>query len=209
MGLILAVAEPLQHDPDGLRRTARELLERPPFSTEEPGPVTDVLLRIRAWIAGLLDALFGAVVGNQVLAWIVVGLATAVVLVLVLRWGRHVRREPGVVAPETGPSRRPAAAWLAEAEGHAASQEWDAAIRCAYLALVTQLAEQGLLEDSRGLTVGEIDRLVTDAAPHRAGRVATAGRSFEDAWYGHRPADRHGYQQVLDAVDGSRAQARA
>ncbi|HSK24534.1 MAG TPA: DUF4129 domain-containing protein [Egicoccus sp.] len=208
MGLTIAVAGPLQHDPARLRDTARDLLARPPFGTEDPGPVTDVLLRIRAWVAAALDAALGAVVGNQVLAWAVVGLATAVLVVLVSRWGRHLRREPGSRPTLSGPTRRSSGAWLTEADDHARAGAWDAAIRCAYAALVTQLAEQELLEDARGLTVGEIDRTVATAATQRAGSVAAAGRAFEDAWYGHRRADREGYERVLDALDGVRAGAR-
>lgn len=208
MGLTLAVTGPLQHDPERLRATARDLLARPPFSTEDPGPVTDVLLRIRAWLAAALEAVLGAVVGNQALAWAVVGLATSVVVLLVLRWGRHVRREPGVATPGEGRSRRSAAAWLAEAEEHAVAGLWGPAIRCAYVALVTQLAEQGLLEESRGLTVGEIDRLVAASAPARAPRVADAGRAFEDAWYGHRRADRGSFDAVVAAIEPTGAGVR-
>ena len=209
MGLTVAVAGPLQHDPDRLRETARDLLARPPFGSEESGPVTDVLLRIRAWLAAALDVVFGAVVGNQVLAWVVVGLASGVLGVLVLRWGRHVRWELGTQPGASEPTRRASASWLAEAEDHAEAGEWDAAIRCAYGALVTQLAEQGVIEDARGLTVGEIDRLVAASAPHRGTSVAAAGRVFEDAWYGQRRAHRGSYRRVLDALDGTRTGARS
>lgn len=207
MGLTLAVVGPLQHDPDRLRATARDLLARPPFADEQPGPVTDVLLRLRSWIARLLDAVLGTVVGNHAVAWAVVALATTVVLVLVLRWGRRVGRETERVPSVDSATGRTAGDWLADAERHAEAGEWPAAIRCAYLALVARLVSDGLIDDGRGLTVGEIERLVARAAPQRSDDVAAAGRVFEDTWYGHRPADRHGYRRVVAAVAGDRSRA--
>lgn len=209
MGLILAVAAPLQHDADRLRETARDLLSRPPYTTEAPGPVTDVLLRIRSWIAGVLETLFGALAGNRGLAWVAVGLATAVAVTLALRWGRGVRREALGTAAAHGASGRSAADWDREADRYATAGAWADAIRAGYLAVVADLVAEGLLEDVRGLTVGEIDRRVAVDAPDRAAAVASAGRVFEDVRYGHRPADAAGYHRVLAARTDRLAASRS
>lgn len=193
---------PLGHDPETLRRRARDLLARPPYTDSDPGPVTDVLDRLRQWLADVLDAVLGAVAGSTTFAWLVVGLATVAVLALVLRFSRGVSVDGGAPPTTSAAARRSATAWREQAVSHAAAGRWDAAIRAGYAALVTQLVEDGVLTDADARTVGEIDTAVDRDAPERAADVRAAGAVFEDVWYGHRQADEAGYRLVLDAASG-------
>ena len=207
MGLIVAVAGPFRHDAGGLRQAARELLSQPPFTTEAPGPVTDVLLRVRAFVAAALEVLLATLVGNTALAWLVVALVTALGVAVLGRWSSQLGREPTRAAAPTAVVRS-AAEWYADAETERSGGRWDAAVRAAYAGLVAELVDQGLLDDVRGLTVGEIDRAVAGRAPARAAAVAAAGRAFEDAWYGHRAADAVTYDTVRSAGTTSTASRR-
>jgi len=190
---------PLRHDPEVLRETARELLSRPPYTDQASGPVTDLVARARQWIARLLDALLGTVTGNGVFAWAVVALGTAVLVVLVLRWTRGLsldRSPSGLLVDDAG---RSAADWRGEARALADDGQWAEAVRAGYAAVVADLAEQGVLADAGGRTVGEIDRLVAVDDPAAAPAVARAGRVFEDVWYGHRTAGEADFRTVTTA----------
>lgn len=195
----LVAAEPLEHDPERLHEVARELLSRPPYTESAPGPMTDILLRVRDWLAQVLDAVLGAVSGSAAFAWTVVLVATIVLIVLVVRWSRSLSVDLGEAGHAVTGASRSAADWRDEADRHARAQQWAEAVRAAYGAVVAGLVEDGMLDDAGGLTVGEIDRQTGDADPTRAEVVRRAGRAFEDVWYGHRPADRQQFARVVAA----------
>lgn len=112
MDLRFAVAPVMSHDAERLRRTARNLLARPPFA-DDAGPVTDVLRltdvlrRVRAWV-----------VGNQALAWSVVAVATGAAPRTPRPRRPDVLQPPGWTRPaNTRPperGRRPPAAPIAD-----------------------------------------------------------------------------------------------
>lgn len=182
-----------------MRETARDLLSRPPFGEDAPGPVTDVLARLRGLLARFVEALLGSVTGNTLVAWtVVIGMAL-VGVVLVLRWSRRVTAATTSAGSVPGERPRPAQDWWREAERHADALRWPEAVRAAYGGLVADLVGTGVVADAAGRTVGEIDREVAAAAPSMATGVRAAGVVFEDVWYGHRDAGADDIDTIRDA----------
>ncbi|MFA9428590.1 DUF4129 domain-containing protein [Egicoccus sp. AB-alg2] len=204
---VVAAAAPLRHDPEVLRDTARELLSRPPYTEQAPGPVTDVLLRLRQWIAGVLDAVLGAVAGNTGFAWAVVAAGTGLLVVLAIRWSRGLTLDRADAVAPVGEPGRTASDWRREATAHAEVRAWSEAVRAGYAAVVADLVAAGVLTDAGGRTVGEIDRQVTADDPTSAPAVRRAGRVFEDVWYGHRQAGEDDFRAVVAAWRTERAGA--
>lgn len=178
----------LGHDPDAVRDAARDLLSRPPYRTEPRGLLAEVAAWLRDQVAAGLGWLVDRLTGDgSVVAWIVVVAAAALLAAAVWAWTRGLvvdRRAPSVPAP--APTRT-AADWSEEAAGHAAAGRWREAVRARYAALVSLLAESGVVEDVPGRTVRELDRAVGSAAPVLEPAVQRAGRCFEEVWYGRAP----------------------
>jgi hypothetical protein len=196
--LLLAV---LEHDPAELRSTARDLLSRPPYRDGADGPVTDVLRRIREAVARFLQTAFDAVVADAWMAWVIVAVGSALLLLVVWRATRGWNADRSVaVVPEAEPGRS-SADWLADADAHAAATRWHEAVRCRYAALVATLVEGGALADRPGRTVGELDREVAMVAPTIAAVVQQAGSTFEEVWYGHADAGPAELEAIGLAVD--------
>jgi hypothetical protein len=196
--VLLAV---LEHDPEELRATARDLLSRPPYRDDADGPVTDVLRRIREAIARFLQTAFDAVVADTWMAWAIVAIGAALLLLVVWRATRGWNADRSVaVVPDIEPGRS-AADWLADADAHATASRWREALRCRYAALVATLVEGGAIADVPGRTVGELDREVDSAAPTIAAAVRQAGSTFEEVWYGHADAGPGELDVVGAAVD--------
>jgi hypothetical protein len=203
--LLASVPAPLAHDPEELRTRARELLSRPPYREGGDGPVTDVVRRIREAVARVVEAVLEAVAGDTRVAWVIVALGTAVLLVVLWRATRGWDGDrAGAVVPG-GAATRTAGSWADEAAAHAAEGRWSDAVRCRYAGLVTLLVERGALPDVPGRTVGELDREVAAAAPGLAPAVAGAGQVFEEIWYGHGDASEVELAVVASAVAAAEA----
>jgi hypothetical protein len=196
--VLLAV---LEHDPEELRSTARDLLSRPPYRDGADGPVTDVLRRVREAVARFLQTALDAVVADAWMAWVIVAVGSALLLLVVWRATRGWNADRSVaVVPEAEPGRS-SADWLADADAHAAATRWREAVRCRYAALVATLVEGGALADRPGRTVGELDREVAMVAPTIAAVVQQAGSTFEEVWYGHADAGPAELEAIGLAVD--------
>jgi len=198
----------LQHGPGELRELARDLLSRPPYrEVADEGLLDRLLGMVRDAIAEVLVRVLGVISGSTAAAWTLVLVGTAILGVAVWRWTRGTRREAAQHDARVPAGRRSVAAWLSDADAHAADGRYADAVRCAYAALVEQLIVAGRIEDRPGRTVRELDREVAVAAPDLAAAVDTAGEVFEAAWYGRQPADRSDLEVVLAAV-GSAGTAR-
>lgn len=171
---------------DEARRAAEEILARPEFRRPEPSPFE----RAQDWVGERLgDLLRGLTAGGAgtVVAWVLLGLAVAVVVALAARVLRTTRRVPTRPLALDVERRRPPADWRAEAERREAAGDWKAALRCRYRALVADLIARDLLDDLPGRTAGEYRREVADHVPAVAGEFAGASELFERAWYGDLP----------------------
>jgi hypothetical protein len=135
-----------------------------------------------------LELVFDSLTGDTRVAWGIVAIGTVLLLVAVWRATRGWSGDRAIAeVPGARPSRS-AAAWAAEADGHAAAARWRDAVRCRYVAVVASLVEHGVLGDVPGRTVRELDDELAVAAPSLADDVRAAGRIFEEIWYGHGDA---------------------
>jgi hypothetical protein len=183
-----ALAEEVTHDPARVRERAAELLSRPPYREEPEGLLERLVGTVREWLADVLDTILGAVAADASLAWLVIAAGVAILLVVVWRSTRGLSLDRAVDPPATGDGDgRPASAWHAEAEAHERAGDHAQAVRCRYVALVTALVEEGVVEEVPGRTVGELDRELVGSAPTLAPDVAAAGRIFAEVVYGRAP----------------------
>jgi hypothetical protein len=199
---------PLEHDPAEVRELAEDVLARSGFAASEPGPVRQLLDRALDALAALVADVVSGASGSAVLAWVVVGLGTVLLAVVVWRLTAtaSVDRRRAVV-PTARPGRDAAdwrrAAEEAEAAGHDAD-----AVRLRYRAAVTGLVDAGVLGDVPGRTVRELDASLAETAPDVAPRFAAAGRAFEEVWYGHRTVTDARREAVRVADEAAQTLAR-
>jgi hypothetical protein len=201
------ILPPLRHDPDGLRDAAADLLSRPPFVDEQPGPVGRLLARAGDAIAELLGRLLSLMGGGSALGWVIVVVALAVLAVVAWRVSRGATLDRQVPQAGPGQAAHRAVDWDRDADVAMARGELREAVRCRYAAIVATLIEAGIVEESPGRTVRELDAEVRAAAPFLAAEVAAAGERFDRIWYGGMAAEpeddralrgvRHGLLEAL------------
>jgi hypothetical protein len=138
--------------------------------------------RASDWIGNQIARLFEALSSGGsagLIAWVIVGVAVVIAAVLIRRFARRVKRDPGVETQARPVQRRTAADWAALAEAHRRSGEWKEAVRCEYRALVATLAERGVVDEVPGRTAREYERLVG------VDEFDDATELFEAVWYGN------------------------
>lgn len=197
----------LDHDPEGLRDRARELLSRPPYRDTDDGMLAELLQRVRETVARFLQTVLDAIAAEVTVAWGIVVLGVLLLGLVVWRGTRGWSADRTVTeVPQPRPGRT-AAAWLRESDEHAAGGRWREAVRSRYAGLVSTLLEAGILGELPGRTVGELDREVAASAPTIAAAVRAAGERFEDVWYGQVPARAADLQAIDAAIDAARSTA--
>jgi len=192
--------------PTEARRRAEEILARPEFRPEPRSLVQRVLDEI----GDLLDKIVGGVGGgNQVLAWSVVVVVSALLAFGLWRAIRALQTDPGAKGGVAVDGRRlPSADWRAEAAAHEAAGRWRDALRCTWRATVAELASRGLVEEVPGRTTGEYRAGVARSLPAAAAPFAQATRLFEDAWYAAVEVGPAETGQVRELGDQVLAEAR-
>ena len=169
-----------------VRGLARHIVAEPQFRQPAKPWVTSA----EEWLARQLSAILNALLSGgrpTALGWVVIAAALGVTALLVTRFARRVRRDPGTAMVGAGPPRRSGAAWAAMAARHAAAGEWRDALRCRYRALVARLAERGVLDEVPGRTTREYNASVARNLPGAGADFAGASELFDAAWYGNRP----------------------
>ena len=189
-GLAAAAAGPLpQPQTDGAttRGRAADILARPEFRPAQPSLVTRALRGLGDLVGRLLSGLFTGGVGSA-LAWGILALIVAGIVVLLTRLSRTVQAEPvrGAASMAVEVHRTPIE-WRREAESCEARGEWKDGLRCRYRGLIADLVTRRVVRDLPGRTTGEyradVAATLTDAAADFSG----ASELFERAWYGDRP----------------------
>lgn len=176
---------PPAHDPKSVRELADRILaqsryDRPPKSIPD---------RILEWFGEQLGKVLGSFVGSgagTLVAWALLLGAAAVVVYLIVRYGR-VRRLPRPLertARVMVELTRTPAEWRADAAALEAQGRWKAGLRCRYRALVGDLVRRGAIPEQVGRTAGEYVRDAAAALPEAAPAMAAATELFEAAWYG-------------------------
>ena len=176
---------PSTHDPGSVRDLADRILAEPRYD-RPPKSIPD---RVLEWFGEQIGKVLGSLVGSgtgTLVAWIVVVGAIAVVVYLVVRYGRVgrlPRAAPGEAAVMVELTRTPAE-WRAEADRLEVAGRWAEGLRCRHRALIGELVRRGAVSDQPGRTAGEHVRDVMASLPDAAPPLAAATELFEAAWYG-------------------------
>lgn len=179
---------PVELDRDAAARLARAELAKPAYHRDDPGLAQRFFRWLLDRLGDLLASADDATGGRGWLALLLVVLL-AVVVVVVLRWRigpvsrRAADQELFSGRPQSADEHRRAA------DAHAAAQRFDLAARERLRAIVRSLEERGLLDPRPGRTVTEAAREAGSVLPTAGEGLARAARTFEDVWYGGRPAD--------------------
>ncbi len=182
----MADLPPPERSPEAVRDAIGEVLSRAEYQRPEPGLVQ----RLRDAVIDFVERILGALLGGgrgTVVAWAILAVAVLAIVVVAIRFGRGVTRDPGRGVDSVATPRRGAAEWRADAEAAERAGQWRQALRCRYRALVAELADRGLVEEVAGRTAGEYRVEMAGAAPAVAAPFAGATELFERAWYGERP----------------------
>lgn len=185
------------------RMSLATILQRPEYLT-----VTKTTLRERLleWLGNWLDRIVGKLVGigSRVpwLARLLRGLLlTAMVLMLAWILIRIERKARVRLVSDTPlstdtPSAREWGLWLADARSMAAQGAWREAIHFLYWAVISRLESRSVWTADRTRTPREYLRLFPSNDPHK-GQLTSLTRSFEQTWYGGRPAAPEDYDFAL------------
>jgi hypothetical protein len=202
----LRTLTPSRVEPSEVRRVTEEVLAGPAFDAAEPGLFQRVLWWALERLARLIELLGQGDGGTIVGAVILAGAIGAVVIIAVVLL-RRVRRDPGVDAHATGFGGRTAQDWHELARRAEAAGEWDAALRCSYRALLSELVAAGITDEVVGRTARDYLRDVTDAAPAAQPPLTWMTTAFEATWYDRRPVDPTDLDTMRSAADEVRRAA--
>jgi hypothetical protein len=184
-----------------------EVLARVEYRANDPGLLRRIYQFILEWIGRALDSVVGA--GRQSLVGTAVVLViTLVIVVLLLRFVRGVRRDPGQDPGLAGAAGRSPGEWRAEAEQHERAGRWREALRSRYRLLLALLAAHGLIEEVPGRTSGEYLAEAVASLPAARQDLRDVTLAFERVWYGGQRVDGDGVRAVAAAVDRIDAVAR-
>ncbi len=184
-----------------------EVLARPEYRENDPGLLRRVLDLVLEWVGRFLETVVGA--GRQnAIGTVAVVVLLCLVLVLVVRFLRGVRRDPGRDQALALALGRSPLEWQLEAEEHERAGRWRDALRCRYRLLLARLADRGLIEEVPGRTSGEYLNEALEALPGAADDLRSVTLAFERAWYGNRPVDAAQVRWVAEAVERVEAAAR-
>ncbi|MDP8969826.1 MAG: hypothetical protein M3N52_04895, partial [Actinomycetota bacterium] len=117
MGSPLADLPPPQVDPEQVRRVVQEVLARPEYREAVPTVRERILAFLGDQLGRLLDLLAGSRQGSLIASLLILA-AVGFVAFLGVRFGRGLRRDPGVAAAASGPVGRRADEWRADAQEH-------------------------------------------------------------------------------------------
>ena len=177
------VAE-LGRDRDEVRDAARRVLLDPEFD-HEPSLFERALERFFEFVAERFDA--GPILEamtSELAAWIVAGIALALLVFAVLRWTRGLGAD-AATSPDAADTRgRSAAEWAADARAARQRGDLDTALRYVYLAIVATLEEAGRIEPVPGRTIRELDRELARVWPDRPAGIEATGRRVEAVIFG-------------------------
>ena len=207
----LAARVPVDLDRATAARAAREELAKQVY--REAGP--SLSQRTLRWIYSQLSDLFDRAAGVSPGGYI--GLAAIAVVVVVaavaLRLGiGPLRGSSSTESPLFVGRARTAAEHRAAADAHAAAGRWAEAVRDRLRAVITGLEERTLLEPRPGRTADEAAAAAATVVPECAADLRAAARTFDDIWYGARPADASHdalLRRLDDRVRASRPAIRA
>ena len=184
---------------ESARGAARaELLDRK-YQDAQPPLVVRLLGRLIRKLFDLLDRAAAGVPGGRVGLLLLALLLVAFVAVIVIRL-RPLGTRAGSADVFAAGGARTAAEHRALADQAAAAGQWADAVRERLRAIVRELEARGVLEPRPSRTAGEVARDGSAAVPDIAEPLRRATSTFDEIWYGGRPADASSYE-ILVAAD--------
>ncbi len=169
-----------------------------------PGILEVWMERFKLWLARWLSKFFGDIPtpahGSQLITWILIGIATVLLALWLMRMGRRIEHEQAQERVLFAPSEKHWSAWLSEARSAAAAGNWRDAIHLAYWAGISNLEESGAWAPDRARTPREYLKIISPRDPKRSALSALT-RRFEVVWYGDFPAGAGDYQETLRQLE--------
>jgi hypothetical protein len=197
---------PVEIGRDDARNAAAKELAKQVYQDQRPGP----LQRLFTWLVekafGLLDRAASVTPGGVVGLLVIAALVILAVVLIRVRVGPMARAHG--IAPLFSGRTRSAAEHRAEAEAHAAAGRWAEAVRERMRAIVRGLEERALVDERPGRTADEAAAEAGIALPDCAADLRAAARTFDDVWYGGRPADAASYAAMRATDDKVHAARR-
>lgn len=185
---------------EAARRAAHsELLDRRYSAAQPPLVVRLVGKAIRTFLE-LLGRAAGNVPGGRLGLLLLALLIAGIVAVVLVRLRPSGSREQSSGVFGSGRALT-ADEHRALAEQAAAAGQWAEAVRERLRAIVRELEGRGVLEPRAGRTAGEVARDGSAAVPALAAPLRRASTTFDEIWYGGRPAEASSYAVVVSADD--------
>jgi hypothetical protein len=160
--------------------------------------------RFYAWIGRQIDRLLGRIglprsIGN-VIAWIVIALASLLLLLWAVRASIRARSRAEMDLRGAAALGRDWHHWSREAREAAARGDYRSAIHAAYWAAVARLEETKSLPEDRSRTPRESLRLVRKESAEYA-PLSQLTRRFELVWYGYRSATAADWSDAMQQLE--------
>jgi hypothetical protein len=201
---------PLTPDGDQARRWAEHELSNPAYAAAQPTPID----RIARGIQEFFEHLFASKVDSALGLWLAVGVAAALLVLIVVaimmsnRTRLSRRADPGARDVFGDAETRTAAQLRRAAASAVASGDHDQGIILRFRALALGLVERDLVELVPGATVHAFARRAGAVFPADAAGLDAAAGVFDDVRYLRRAGTAEGYAVVAAADDAVRS-ARA
>jgi hypothetical protein len=191
---------------EAARRAAeQELLDRR-YRAAEPPLIQRLIGRAIRKFLELIDRAATNVPGGRLGLLLLGLLLIALVAVVLVRLRPSLRQASSAGVFSTGRVLS-AEEHRTLAEQAAAAGQWADAVRERLRAMVRELEARGVLEPRPGRTAGEVARDGSAAVPAIAAALRRATVTFDQIWYGGRPADAASYAVLVEAdraVQGAR-----
>lgn len=200
----LPLSPPLVPDAD----EARELAERELAKATYDNSPTLIEL-VLDWLAALFSRVAGSIDGSPAPIFaITLGIVAVVVAILLIRsrksMGQQKRTVPSVIFADD--DVRSTTQIRSDAAALAASGNWREASIEQFRAIVSAMADQGLVVVEAGLTAHEASGRIGAHHPGLRTELNWASNYFDGLFYGDEVGNQNGYEQ-LRVLDNSLAQA--
>jgi hypothetical protein len=173
---------------DEARRAAERELSKGIYHQGEPGPVTRAFEAVIDWIDRFLDRLAAGAPGGSLGALVLLAIVLIVGAVVLWRTG-PIRRGARIRLPHVELSGEVGAdEHRRRADEYAAAGRFAEAVRERMRAIVRELETRGVLDPRPGRTADEVAREAGVAVPTIAADLRAAAGTFDEVWYGGRPA---------------------
>lgn len=188
---------------EAARAAARHELSKPIYHRNDQPLVLRFLNWVRDHIAHYLTNAANAAPGGWLgLAGILIA---AALIVAAIRWRvGPLQRSARATRALFDTAIRSAAEHRALAERFAAEGEWSQAVRERLRALARGLEERGVLDGRPGRTAREVATEAAATFPSYESELHAAANTFDEIWYGGRPAGPESYELVRRVDDDIR-----